>query len=282
MQPNLAQRVSLVCFWAYVALFPGSAIVVALNAIPAWGQGMGGLLNALQGIAIAAWMIGLYGRRGAIVTGITFCLAWAAEHIGVTTGFPFGRYYYTPLLAPQLFGIVPLPILLSWLVAAFGSWQLARMTLGEARWGRRWDLPLLLLTATMLLTLDLQIETMATKINPYWVWVDGGPYYDVPVANFVAWWVIGLIMAGFLSAVLPHDSRGGGIAEAGDGPWHTQINRVVQPIVPALLYVLSSIMFVSSNLARGYPLAGVVGIVFLVVTVIVGRRRGASLAALRA
>src|SRR6266540_4068281 len=66
--------------------------------------------------------------------------------------------------------------------------------------GGRWSV---VVAATLVLLLDLQIETVATKINRYWIWQDGGPYYGVPTANFVAWWLIGLAMALVVATVLP-------------------------------------------------------------------------------
>ena len=74
------------------------------------------------------------------------------------------------------------------------------------------------MAATLVLLLDLQIETVATKINQYWIWLDGGPYYGVPTANFVAWWLTGLAMALVVAMVLgrPGDAAIGD-RQTGDG-----------------------------------------------------------------
>lgn len=46
---------------------------------------------------------------------------------------------------------------------------------------------------------------------------------------------------------------------------------MVAPRIPALLYVLSSVMFTAVNFARGYPLAGLVGLVFLATAAVIAR-----------
>jgi uncharacterized membrane protein len=295
MPRSLLQKLALALFLVYCALFPGSTSTVALDAVPAWGEWMGGALLVLQGLAVICWMLGRYGGRGAVAVAGALLLAWSVEHFGETTGLPFGRYRYTEMLQPQLLGIVPLPITLAWLMSAFGSWQLARLTLGH-------DVPLrdprvLALTGVLIVVLDLQIETVATLVNPYWVWIDGGPYYGVPPLNFAAWWVVGALMALIVALALGDEARvrEGRSALSGEakdptegranprstgGQWFAVSGRwsVVAEHIPALLYILSSLMFTVVNFARGYPLAGLVGLVFLAVAAAIGFR-GASASA---
>lgn len=243
------RHVALALFLIYLAAFPGSAAVVALDRVPRWGSWMGGALLILQGAAALFWLLGYYGRRGALAALSVFLLAWGVEHLGVVTGFPFGRYTYTEALQPQFFGIVPLPIACAWLMVATGAWQLATIV-SQARLTRA------LLTATLVVLLDLQIETMATRIHAYWVWHDSGWYYGVPLANFVAWWLVGLFMALLLAQLLP--SRGPLAVRVG-----TPRGLAGAAGIPAWLYLLSTLMFTLVNMMRGYPLAGLVGLVML-------------------
>jgi uncharacterized membrane protein len=253
-------RLALLMFLVYCAVFPGSVITVALDAVPPWGETMGAALLVLQGTAVVCWMLGMYGRRGAVAVLGAFVLAWAVEHVGETTGFPFGRYQYTEMLQPQLAGVVPVPITLAWLMAAFGSWQLARLAFGE----RAPLAALLALTGALVVVLDLQIETVATFINPYWAWIDTGPYYGVPTVNFVAWFVVGALMALIVTLALGNQHR----VPAGKGRWVSIVRHI-----PALLYVLSSVMFMVVNFARGYPVAGIVGLLFLAAVVVFAMQR---------
>jgi putative membrane protein len=297
----LFRRFSLALTLVYCAAFPGSTITLALDAVPAWGEWMGGALLVVQGLAVLCWAPGVHGARGGAAVAAALVLAWAVEHVGETTGFPFGRYRYTEALQPQILDVVPAPIALAWLMAAFGSWQLARMALGA-----RTGLPLLALTGALIVALDLQIETVATAINPYWVWLEPGPYYGVPAANFAAWWAVGVLMGLLLSLALDDERRATSDARrrrsrwsrvrrttnderrttnderrttnderrttnAGEpktlvvGHWSLVIGRwsLVTHRIPALLYLLSSVMFTVVNFARGYPLAGLVGTLLL-------------------
>jgi putative membrane protein len=109
------------------------------------------------------------------------------------------------------------------------------------------------------------------------------------VQNFVAWWVVGFLMALIVSLALGDEGRraeasAAAPAETTDAPWpfvRRLLSKVV-PVIPALLYILSSFMFTVVNLARGYPLAGLVGVIFLGVAAAISLRgRVATAAAAR-
>lgn len=243
-------------------------MTVALDAVPSWGLWMGAAMLIVQGLAVIFWALGMYGARGGLAVALAAVLAWAVEHLGETTGWPFGRYQYTEMLQPQILGIVPVPITLAWLMAGFGSWQLARLALG----GRGGRVGLAALTGVLIVVLDLQIETVATFINSYWTWIDTGPYYQVPPQNFVGWWGVGFLMALIVTSLLPPDADGEPVivpATVNSSRWMNLLLFVWQR-VPALLYILSSIFFTAANLARGYLLAGLVGVIFLAVAAWIG------------
>jgi putative membrane protein len=287
---QLFQRLALFLFCIYLAVFPGSTIVVALDRVPGWGAWMGGALLLLQGAAALCWLLGQHGARGGLAALLVFLLAWAIEYVGVATGALFGRYYYTAALQPQLFGTVPLAIPCAWLMVAAGAWQLThdfRMTKDEGRRTKvssaaslrpsSFALRLvnqtksasgLALAATLVLLLDLQIETVATKINQYWIWLDGGPYYGVPTANFVAWWLAGFVMALVVAAILPRsgagETRRRGDREIGRQK-ATLLMSDIADRLPAYLYLLSTLMFAIINVIRGYTAAGLVGVLVLLV-----------------
>jgi putative membrane protein len=287
MMRHIFQRLALILFCAYLAVFPGSTIVVALDRVPSWGIWMGGALLLLQGAAALCWLLGLHGGRGGLAALLVFLLAWAIEYAGVTSGVPFGRYQYTGALQPQLFGTVPLAIPCAWLMVAAGAWQLTRdfrrTKDGSAgvrpssfvlrRIGRNKSDGGLVLAATLVLLLDLQIETVATKINQYWIWHDGGPYYGVPTANFVAWWLTGLAMALVVATILPRsaDREAERLGEPETKRSAAHLMSHVSCQLPAYLYLLSTLMFTIVNLARGYTMAGLIGVMVLLVAALAAR-----------
>lgn len=274
----LARHLALALFLLYVAVFPGSTLTVALDRVPAWGVWFGGALLFVQGAALLAWLVGRHGARGLAASLLIGALACAVEYAGVTTGWPFGRYVYTEVLQPQIAGTVPLAICFAWLMVVPCAWEIARR-LVQPRRGRR---AALLASASLVLLLDLQIESVAAHINGYWRWFDGGPYHGVPTQNFVAWWAVGLLLSALLERLTRGASREVRTAEperpAALGPRFSVAGRLVEHI-PALMYLLSTAMFTAINLARGYPLAGLVGLATLAAAGWLTLRGGAGAAA---
>jgi putative membrane protein len=166
----------------YLAVFPGSTLLVALDRVPRWGEWMGGALLLLQGAVALCWLLACYGRRGALAAALVFALAWGVEHVGVQTGFPFGRYRYTSMLQPQLLEVVPLAIPFAWLMVVLGANDVASrlsspkrsvdgfvdrapLPRQPGRFDVHASLPNCVLAATLVLLLDIQIETVAKAIN---------------------------------------------------------------------------------------------------------------------
>lgn len=112
-------------------------------------------------------------------------VGFAAEALGVATGFPFGEYRYTALLGPSLLG-VPLALVPAWIVvAAFGAGLSERLTQGT---GARIALGAAAMTAA-----DLVIDPLAAGPLSYWSWPGGGAYYGVPLENFLGWLAVGAL-----------------------------------------------------------------------------------------
>jgi bisanhydrobacterioruberin hydratase len=277
---QLLQRLAFGLFLLYLAVFPGSTLTVAAGRVPAWGEWMGGALLLLQGAIVVCWLIGGYGRRGALAAALVFVLAWAVEHLGVTTGFPFGRYHYTTQLSPQPLGAVPLAIPCAWLMLAIGANDLRFLIFGSRLHqddqikNLKSKIQNWVVVATLMLLLDVQIEPVATAINRYWVWLDGGAYYDVPAANFVAWWAVGLVIAAVVGRVLSRVTVNGFGGRIGRTIQYNRQNRahftfyvlrLLFRFIPTSLYLLNTLMFTAINLAWGYVLAGMVGATVLCV-----------------
>ncbi|MBC8163281.1 MAG: carotenoid biosynthesis protein [Roseiflexaceae bacterium] len=264
---HMTYYLALYFLFFYVLLFPGSTLTVAFDLVPAWGAGFGSVLLLLQGGAMLAWLNWRYGGRGLIAGALIAALGFAVEYLGETSGFPFGRYRYTELIQPKLLGVVPLPITAAWMMTAAAAFEIARRLVPPS-WGAR---GVMLVTATLVLLLDLQIETVAALISNYWVWLDSGPYYGVPTENFIAWWLVGVVMAGVLWRLL--GNRMPSLRPLAVGSAHIpRFAAQVMPHVPVALYLLSTAMFTTVNLARGYSLAGTIGLAVLIVAgALIGR-----------
>lgn len=241
----------------YLFIYPGALVLVALDQVPVWGTWIGGALLILLGLLTGLWLVANYGWRGGLGAGLIFIISWFVEHLGATTGFPFGTYSYTDVLQPKL-GVVPLAIPFAWILVVTSAVGVTERLLEKGRRAvaarGRVSLTKVLTAASFALLLDVTIEPFAVHINNYWVWQYAGGYYGIPMSNFVAWWVTSLLLAWILLALIEpvrYARRGGGEA--------AERQALVFSWLPQTLYVLNLVMFVVVNLSHGQVAAAAIG-----------------------
>lgn len=260
---TLPRLAVIALFGCYLFLYPGSIVLVALDRVPVWGTWMGGALLILLGALAGLWLTVNFGRWGARAALWVLFLSWLIEHVGATTGFPFGAYSYTDVLQPQIFGVVPLAIPFAWLLIVTAAMGTAELLLERDGRAANADLRVspgkVFTAAAFALLLDVTIEPFAVHVNNYWVWSDsaGAAYYGIPASNFVAWWVTSLL----LSWVVLHHRRSAARAAL---TAHAPRPRPFWPWLPLTLYLTNLTMFVVVNLARGQEAAAAIGALILV------------------
>lgn len=137
-----------------------------------------------------------------IWTAVVFVMAIGIEIIGVKTGHIFGVYEYNQLLWPEIGG-VPLAIGFSWinllLSAASISYGIKRFELTKKPW------IMALLIGMLMVIFDVVLEPAAIRLD-YWSWSGG----DVPVQNYLAWFILGFLFArtGIAFSVFDHGLPG--------------------------------------------------------------------------
>ncbi|MEY2544348.1 MAG: hypothetical protein QOE81_1809 [Verrucomicrobiota bacterium] len=173
---GVAMLVSLYEMARVLQILPGKlpmAGVIALHVLPL-------LVFALIHGAM------FYGRRGILIFfAICFVVGNVFENLGVATGFPFGRYYFTDAMGPKLFQI-PILVGLAYVGMGYLSWTLGRVILGNLRSplvGTR-VITLPLLAAFIMIAWDIANDAIWANIDRLWVWPNGGPYFGVPLTNF--------------------------------------------------------------------------------------------------
>ncbi len=256
-------------FGIYLFIYPFAVFLVAFNRVPDWGTSMGGVLLMLQGSMMGLWLTLMYGRHGMIGAGLIVCISWAIEHLGETTGFPFGLYAYTEVLVPKINGGVPLAIPFAWLLvvpAAMGvtdrmhiygralSPLTQDMSVATGQDGRRRGFVRSLITvmvaASFATLLDVTIEPVAVHVNNYWIWDHTGGYYDVPLSNFAAWWMTSALLVGIILWL-----RRAALANQSDrlniSPWLQHL--------PLRMYLFNLVMFMLINLVQGQIAAAIIG-----------------------
>lgn len=156
-----------------------------------------------------------YRLRGILVfAGICTVVGNLVENLGVTTGFPFGRYYFVELMGPKLFH-VPVLLGLAYIGMAYVSWALARLIVG------RTDAPIAglrivtlpLLASAIMTAWDLAQDPVWATVLHGWVWRDGGPWFGVPVSNYLGWYG-NLFVIYLLFALYLHGDPARSIAES--------------------------------------------------------------------
>ncbi len=186
------QRIFLALFGIFCFAYPFAVTGVAFDVRPpfslAWA---GSALLFLEGMLLIVTASLRYGFLRGIFAGlIVITLSYLIEALGVGTGFPFGVYRYTDVLFPHLPGGVPMAVMFAWVLIVFGAYgwvQVEKRPLGIVG---------AFLGAGLATLLDLEIEPVAAHLEHYWEWLAPGRvnYYGVPLANFVAWFVVAFVL----------------------------------------------------------------------------------------
>ncbi len=113
----------------------------------------------------------------------------AIETAAIKTGVPYGEFKFDSALGVQLFGATPWVLAIGYpplILAAF--WLSSKLTRSASR---------ILLTGLFATLFDLVLDPAATQLE-FWKWERSGPFYGVPLINFLGW----LITASFAGWLL--------------------------------------------------------------------------------
>jgi len=186
MMPSRARSIAL---WAITLVFGAFNVVTSVfpDLVPA---GPVGIINTILLVAFAlVHGTAIYGAKGIAIFAIV-CLVVGNifENLSITTGFPFGHYHYTGVLGPKLF-LVPVTIGGAYFGAGYLSWTLALMLLGRAARPfdayARWAVPVA--ASVLMASWDFVLDPIASTINRYWIWENGGGFFGVPFTNYLGW-----------------------------------------------------------------------------------------------
>ena len=132
-------------------------------------------------LACAAALVFL-GERRRVWLAAAGAGGFLSELIGVRFSTLYGSYSYTSVLQPQVAG-VPVVMACAWIILiSYVKDRAGRLQLNpwlEVFVGALW------MTA-----IDVAIDPVATLAVQYWVWHEPGPYYGVPLGNFLGWMLV--------------------------------------------------------------------------------------------
>ena len=132
-----------------------------------------------------------YRFRG-MITLVSLCVIVGSffESLSLRTGFPFGHYYFTDVMGPQLFHL-PVLLVLAYIGMGYASWVVGLAILGND--GRplsgRHIVILPLISSFIMVAWDLACDPVWANVARAWVWKNGGPFFGVPISNFLGWYL---------------------------------------------------------------------------------------------
>ncbi len=162
-----------------------------------WSMEHAGATHIILGaLAVFAWgVVSLGWRKTSIFFVVSYALSLGFELFGTGTGWPFGNYEYTSFLGYKVLDRVPYTIPLSWFYMGLASYLLGAFV--ADRLGlRRMTLWTVLLGAWFLTVWDLVLDPAMAHDSlrvQFWIWDETGPYFGMPIKNFVGWTVTGLV-----------------------------------------------------------------------------------------
>ena len=199
----------------------GSALAIGLFALPSYvstlrQKGLG------KGIVILV-SLGLF--------------ALIFETIAIKTGLPYGRFNYGDGLGTKFLNATPWAVMLAYPPIILGAYWLAR------KFGR----PLaLILTPIFATIVDLVLDPAMVKLE-FWSWESPGPYFGVPVINFVGWLISGFVATLILSALWGDTPvrRGAAYSVFGILLFWTGVNIGVEQKLPAIIGAACSVLLLT-------------------------------------
>ena len=174
------------------ALFFGASyFTVRFPDVP--GAGIGSFVSTFL-IALPAFvaLLAYLGPRKAALAFLALAtFGYAIETTGVATGLPYGTFYYGDALGPKLFGLVPYILPISWAPLVLGAVAATAPKAGYGRGAAR-SLGWVARSAVLLALIDGVLDPGAASLG-FWVWPEGGPYYGIPVSNYLGWILSGAV-----------------------------------------------------------------------------------------
>lgn len=129
-------------------------------------------------------------------------IGWIMEVWGLSAGTFFGGHYVYKSNQLTLLN-VPLPVILYWAVFIYTGYCVVNSFvywLNKQKPSRNrknlWLLPIaVLLDGWVVVAIDLFMDPLQVQSGS-WKWLEGGPYFGVPIGNFIGWFIVTVIVTG--------------------------------------------------------------------------------------
>jgi len=180
--------------WSLIGLYAFIIIFMQIFKNP-----VGSVTEAAIYSLVVFVIAGLHGRERYGLKNVTifFLVTWAVsfffEALTIHTGILVGYYHYT-VQSFSLFG-VPLIVVVTYFGTGYFCWMLSHVLTGQfsKKLDGKWIFLVPFIAAFILVMWDLGMDPIYSTVLSFWVWESPGPYFGVPITNFVGWFVIGFI-----------------------------------------------------------------------------------------
>jgi len=145
-------------------------------------------------------------RKTAIFFSLAVLIGFLSELFGTLYGWIFGQYYYSESMR-SLLGLMSFATPFSWGAIIYICYSLTNLFLsglgGEKprqtdRFWRYIGAIVLLSSIDGLaaMNLDMILELVSVSIGA-WTWSNGGPYFGIPISNFIGWFLVTFVSTFF-------------------------------------------------------------------------------------
>jgi len=199
--------------------------------------------------------------RGLFFLVLAALLGFTSEYYGLKYGQFFGTYYtYSPQIA---ISTVPLQVIFYWAIFIYTGYGVTNsflhwlhIKLPDIRLKNGWLLLLtILLDGWFILAIDLFMDPLEVRQGA-WTWINGGPYFGVPIGNFIGWFVVAVLVSGIMRSIEYYF------------PQKKRIHNKSILIIPILCYGLVTISLMSMAVQLHMYELGLVGFFLMVPTVL--------------
>ena len=132
-------------------------------------------------------------RRAVGGLGLLVGYTYLIEHVGVSTGWPYGAFEYGISLGPMI-GDIPAALPVFFLPIVLNTYVLSLLLLGERAASRLFRLTVVI---PAVVAMDVVLDPAAVSLG-FWAYLDGGVFYGVPLSNYVGWVLSAAVSVGVL------------------------------------------------------------------------------------